>query len=221
MGDEGDTPITGLNLGSGDESGDSPQDKAGKDTQAQTKTKTEAGASSFGAVSRKTANRPPEQKTSTAQTQPDPATTLIVDKGASEEASKLNYRSREVVNSLNATLNKLINAIKHKDESLAELQLELVEHKVKRLEAINNQIIEMAKGTSGIRYMAETEHYLDELIAAKHKFRKELRSVKKEEKGDTPYDEQQHKCVTQRESNMLPKMELKKFSGNHKDWRKW
>ena len=193
MGDESDTPITGLNLGSFDESGDSPQDKAGTGTQAQTKTKIEAGACALGAVPRKTANRQPERKASTAQTQPDPATTLIVDKGASEEASKLNYRSREVVNSLNATLNKLINAIKHKDESLAELQLELVEHNVKRLETINNQIIKMAKGTSGIRYMTETEHYLDELIAAKHKFRKELRSVKKEDEGDTPDNEQQHK----------------------------
>ena len=52
MRDEGDTQITGLNLGSGDESGDSPQDKVGEGTQAQTKTKTEAGASAMGAISR-------------------------------------------------------------------------------------------------------------------------------------------------------------------------
>ena len=89
-----------------------------------------------------------------------------------------------------------MNVIDTKNRSQAELQLELVESKTKRLELANNQIVQMARGTRGNKYIAETDHFLDELVAAKHMFQEAFRSLKKEEKSDTPNNGNHHICVT-------------------------
>ena len=141
--------------------------------------------------------RQPDQ--TAAQNQPDPPR-LLVYKGATKEASKLNLRSKELANSINNALSKLMNAIDSKNRSQAELQ---------RLELVITQIVQMARGITGNKYIAEINHFLDELVTAKHMFKEAFRLVKTEDKSDAPSTETITNALHTKKVTCCQKLKLK------------